>query len=244
VAEASGRRLLLRALVASLCATALLAIAGLLIGEFGATQGRILLTTALISAYSLLALPGGVLLDQGRVVGLAWTLLALVTVAFLISMELIWVEWDDASDVTWKSLVVVTAGAAALSQIAASSSRARPDDPRSVTVIFRISIGAVLVLAVLVSVAALADIGESGYYRALGAVAVADLLLVVLQPVVRRMARENGAEMFRVVCLVEREGTRHEVEREQPGREFAAAAAAVIRELERDGDRVLRLERR
>jgi hypothetical protein len=58
-----GKRLFALVLVFALCTSALLAIGILLLGEFDETQARILVTTGL---FSLLALPGGVLLDQGR----------------------------------------------------------------------------------------------------------------------------------------------------------------------------------
>jgi len=62
----SGKRLALVALVASLSATALLAIGILLFAEFDDTSGRILATTALIGLFSLLTLPAGALLDRGE----------------------------------------------------------------------------------------------------------------------------------------------------------------------------------
>lgn len=62
----------LRALVISLCATAGLAIVTLLFGDFDETAGRIVATTAFISLYSLMALPGASLLDRGTHALLGW----------------------------------------------------------------------------------------------------------------------------------------------------------------------------
>ena len=56
-------------------------------------------------------------------------------------------------------------------------------------------------LATLVAVAALAEIDSGGHYRRLGAIAVANVLLVALQPVLRRMAARPRAE-YRFACVL------------------------------------------
>jgi hypothetical protein len=89
-----GKRALLRAIVASLTATALLAIGILLFGHFGQTEGRILMTTMPLAGYGLLALPAGFLFDQERLAGLAWTVLALASAGFAVLAALIW-SGDD-----------------------------------------------------------------------------------------------------------------------------------------------------
>ena len=76
VSPASLKRAFLIALVASLSLTAAIAIATLLFAEFDDTAARILWTTALLSLASLLGVPAGVLLDQGRAQPLAWAVLA------------------------------------------------------------------------------------------------------------------------------------------------------------------------
>ena len=184
-----AKRLFLIAVVTSLSATAALAIAILLFADFDETAGRILLTTALISFFSLLSLPGGVLLDQGRYAALAWSVLAFSAVCFLFSMTVVWGNWDEGpSDAVWKSLVTLVVFAAALSQTAAMSSRRRAEDPGSVDILYLVSIALAFVVAGLASLAAWSEIEESGFYRVLGALVVANVLAVVVQPVLRRMA--------------------------------------------------------
>src|SRR4051812_16573415 len=103
-----GKRLFFIGLIASLSATALIAIVTLLVGDFDETGGRILLTTALLSGFSLFALPAGALLDRGRGVWLAYAVLALSALAFVVAMTLVWGSWDDGGgDHLWKSLAVL-----------------------------------------------------------------------------------------------------------------------------------------
>ncbi|MGH3035358.1 MAG: hypothetical protein ACRDON_12510 [Gaiellaceae bacterium] len=179
-----ARRLFLRTLIASLCVTAGLAIITLLAGDFDETAGRILATTAFVSLYSLMGLPGGVLLDQGRARILAWVLVSLASVSFLLAMGAVWGGGDDL----WKPLVVTSAFAGACAQIAAATSRRRETDGRAVDRLYLASIVLGFALAGLISYAAVAEVDGGGYYRLLGAVAVANVLSALLQPIVRRMA--------------------------------------------------------
>ena len=241
----SGRRLFLIALVASLCATAGLAIFILLLGDFGETEGRILATTGFLSFYSLLSLPGGVLLDQGRVRPLAWTLIALAVLSFVLALALVWRDWNGDEDALWKLVVTASALTAACSQTAANTSRRRADDRAGLVRLYWLSIALAFVVAAMVSLAAWKEIDSEGYYRALGALVVTDLLAVVLQPLLRRMGRqaaegEPGTYRLRVTFVGE--GAR-ELEYSAKGRDFAAALADAVRALERDGARVERIER-
>ena len=88
----SGKRILLLGVAGLLSATALLAIAILVVGHFGSTQGKILGSTALLAGYGLVALPAAVLLDQGRsrMLGLATASLAAVGAA--VALAAIWSE--------------------------------------------------------------------------------------------------------------------------------------------------------
>lgn len=180
-----ARRLFLRTLIASLCVTAGLAIVTLLVGDFDETAGRILATTAFVSLYSLMGLPGGVLLDQGRARLLAWVLVSLASLSFLLAMGAVWGAGDDL----WKPLVVTSAFAGACAQIAAATSRRRETDARAVDRLYLASIVLSFLLAGLISYAAVAEVDDDGYYRFLGAVAVGTVLSALLQPIVRRAAR-------------------------------------------------------
>jgi hypothetical protein len=121
-----GKRLFGLTLVVALCTSAVIAIAILLFGEFDDTTARILATTGLIGLYSLLSLPGGVLLDQGRYAGLAWVVIALAATGFVLAMALVWGDVD--SETTWRLAGSVTAFTGACSQTATATSRRRETD--------------------------------------------------------------------------------------------------------------------
>jgi peptidoglycan/LPS O-acetylase OafA/YrhL len=237
--EVDVRRLLLGAVVVSLVATAAIAIATLLAGDFGETEGRVLLTTASISFFGLLSLAPGVLLEQGRLRPLALAGLALAGLGFVLALNLIWLQWDDAEDWSWKSLVVVVAAALAATQASGVESRRRDGDGPWVRRLALASHSSVAATAALVSIAALWEVDDDGYYRALGAVAVANVLLVALQPVLRRGGTQPAGQRLAIVL---ESGSR--VEREVRARDFAAAVERAIRDVERSGERVVRVERR
>lgn len=182
-----GRRLFLQALVASLCLTAALAIGTLLFAEFDHTAGRILLTTTFLSVASLLALPAGVLLDQGRAPALAWAVIAAAAAGFAVAMVAVWVAED--SEWAWKVALTLGLAAVAGAQAAASTSRRRPEDGPRLAWLYGLGIVLSIVLAALISNAAWKGIDSSGYYRFLGAIAIAAVLATLLQPILRRLQR-------------------------------------------------------
>jgi hypothetical protein len=231
-----GKRLFGLVLVFALCASALLAIGILLLGEFDETQARILATTGLIGFFSLLALPGGVLLDQGRHVPVAWTLIGLAVFSFVIAMNLTWGDVD--SENLWKVAGSATAVTGAFSQAATSTSRRRTSDTQGVGLLYLLSLVGVSLLALLILIAIWESVEDEDFYRFLGAVAVADLLLVLLQPVARRMGgKPVGAPAERG-----REGA-HQLVFTLDGRASEAAVEEARQALERDGLRVQKVDR-
>lgn len=222
---ASGRRLFLLALIASLCITAALAIGTLLFAEFDGTAARILVTTAFLSIASLLALPAGVLLDQGRAPALAWTVIVAAAGGFAVATVAVWA--DPREDWVWKLALTFGLAALAGAQAAASTSRRRPGEGRRLVWLYGIAIVLSVLVATLIAIAAWKEIEDSAaYYRVLGATAIAAVLATLLQPILRRLERpaERGHELVLRVDKV-------------PSQE---AVAAAIEALERHG---LRAER-
>jgi len=197
---ASGRRLFLWALVASLCVTAAIAIGTLLFAEFDDTAARILLTTTFLSVACLLSLPAGVLLDQGRAPALAWWTIAAAAAGFLMAMGVVWADPDD--DWVWKLALTFGLAALAGAQASASTSRRSPADSRRLVWIYVLGIVLTVVLATLIAVAVWLEIQDSsGYFRILGATAVAAVLATLLQPILRRLSKPAGAEHELVLKL-------------------------------------------
>jgi hypothetical protein len=240
----SARRVFLLALVASMCATAALAIGILIFSEFDETAARILGSTAALSFFSLLALPAGVLLDRGRRVLLAGASLAVSAVGLVLVLVLLWVDWNDEPERLWKSAVSATAFAVAGAQAAATTSRRRADDSPVFRGLYAAGLALALTLATMSSAAAWAEIDAVGYYRALGALAVLGLLSTLLQPVLRRMSGvgappdEKALHRIRVTLADGRS-----LDREESGPDFADAVARAVRAAEREGARVMKIER-
>lgn len=232
----SGRRVLILAVVGSLSVSALFAIGILLLGSFGQTEGRILGTTGLIAGYGLLALPAGILIDQARLKSLAVTVLVLAAAGFLLALAAVWTSGAQVE--LGKTVATVTAFGVASTQASALASRRRQRDPVTVRWLFAASIVLALLVAALISAGAWATIDRQGYYRVVAALAVLDVLLVVLQPILALTRPATSIHRLRVV--VEPGGA---VDTEVEAPDFAAAAAKVIRAQERDGCHVLRLER-
>lgn len=219
-----ARRLFLRTLVVSLSATAALAIGTLLFAEFDDTAGRILATTGLISVASLFSLPAGVLLDQGRAAALAWATIALTAGGFLLALVLVWSDNEDL----WKPVGILAVFAGASSQTAAGTSRRRPGDSPAVGRLYVASIALSYGLALLLTIAMIEEVERAGYYRFVGAVAVAAVLAALLAPIVRRMGgrpEKGGAEL---VFSLDREPSAEAVERARRALEEGGAQVTGV----------------
>ena len=230
------KRLLLLAVIGSLAVTAALAIGILLLGDFDDVEWRVLGTTFAISVASLLSLPGAQLLDQRRAVPLAWATVTLAGVTFVLFEHTIWT--GDGSETAWKRVGTAAVFAVATTQIAALTSRLKTDDRKSVRYVYLVTIGLGLLLATLATTAMWKEIENDGFYRGLAALAVLNVFLVALQPLLRRLG--GATESYRVKFTLEPGGSE---ELELAGRDFAAALADGVRRLERGERRVVGVER-
>jgi hypothetical protein len=236
----SGKQLLVWLTITSLAATAALAIGVLILGDFGETEGRVLATTLAISVAGLLALPAAVLLEQGRSTVLAGTTIALTAAAFVTFEYVMWLA--DDSEGGWKTVGTLIAATAASTQISGLTTRLRAGDRQAVRLVYASAVGLVLLIAAMVIAAIWNEIDDGGYYRTLAALAVLNVFLIVVQPLLRKLEPATGAPSgFRIRVATDPGG---EEELELSGRDFADAVARAIRKLECDGRRVTRIERR
>jgi hypothetical protein len=193
----SARRLLVLVAIASLGITAAAAIVVLLFGDAGDIEGRILATTFSISAASLLALPGVILLERGDALALGGTNVVLTGTAFVLALALIWL-WDD-SETLARSLGSTVAVAGASTQWAALTLRRRPRERDAVRLTYFAACALAALLATMIVLAIWAEIDSENYYRLLGALAVLDVFLVVVQPLLRRLDGRVGPREARIV---------------------------------------------
>ena len=235
--ERGLRHAVLVAVAASLVGTALLAIAILLVGDFGATEGRILATTTLIAGFGLLAVPGGFLIDQERGLSLAAASLVAAAAGLATAVTAVW--WDDPPDPVGKAMGAATVVALAFAQTAALSARRRDQDSGTVRRLFVVSCALAFTAAGMFAVGIWSGVEDPLYFRILGSLAVLDLLVVALQPLLA-MTRLSPRP-FRLAVVVE-PGERFETSVEAG--DFAAAVAKAIRRAEKGGHRVLEVDRR
>jgi hypothetical protein len=228
----STRRLLLRTIVTGACLTAAVAIFVLLSGSLDGTSGRVLLTTTAISIFGVLAVPAQMLLDRGSLPLLARASGALTGAAFAVTLVLIW--GDGGSTGWWKAWGIAATLALAAAQAAAVEARRRDSDSPAVRRLVALSMATGATLAVLGTLGILAEVSSGGYLRAIGVIGVIDLLSLVVAAALRR-----GEGSTALTHRIRVNGRLVEAQ----GRDFAAAVAAAIREEERQGTPVRRVER-
>lgn len=231
----SGRRIVLSAVVGALTLTALLAIAILLFGRFGDTEGRILGTTIFLALFGLLALPAAILLDQERLPALATAVLALAAAGFALATAGIWIGSPPTA--LGKLTVTVVAFGVAATQTAALAARRREADPAAVRALFLVSTVLAAVLASVGSVAVWVDVESQLFFRAFAAGAVLDALIVALQPVVALLRRPEHPYVLHL-----RFDPPGELEVTVEASRLSRAAARAIEAAERGGRRVVAVE--
>lgn len=224
----AGRRVLLLVVATLMCAAAALAIGILLFGDFGDTEGRVLVTTFLLALHGAVAVPAAILRDQRRLPALALLVAALAALSAALNSVSVW--WEDAGDTFGK-----TTGTVAIFLIVAVVTAALAARPRHR--LFFPSVVLAVAVATLATVALWAEIDESWYLRVLGALVVLEVLLVALQPLLLRLAR---VEAVRPLRLVDTSGRTSEVEVRAGS--VADAVARAIRGLEREGAHVRSVE--
>lgn len=228
------KRALLISVAVLLSLSALLAVAILLVGRFGSTEGRILGSAALLAGYGLVALPAVVLMDRGSAPRLAPAALSSVAAAAVAALVFIWSR--PSSDTLGRLLGTATIIGIALSQVCAVAARRNLQDPPSVGRLFAASCASAALAALLAVTFLWTDPHGSLAPRLLGTAVVVDLLLVALQPILAR-ARTGGATHRFEVVLVSGESFEIRIR----GGDLASAAGRAIRAVERERGNVMEL---
>jgi hypothetical protein len=185
----SPKRFELGLAAVAFCVCGGLAVLFLLFGEVEGASWKILTTTVVFGLYSLLALPGARLLDQGRSSILAWSAVLLAALGLLWAFRIVWSGLDDA-DGSWRLLVTLTACSTAVSQVCATTARRQATDPAFVDRLYAVSNLLVYSLAGIVTLASWNAV-ETGalLWRTVGVLAAVNVLSIVLQPLLRSRAR-------------------------------------------------------
>jgi hypothetical protein len=203
---------------------AALAIGILLFGDFGGTEGRILLTTLVLAGFGALSVPAAILWDQGRRLPLAAACAALAAAGAVLAVTGIWANTDNETF----GKVVSTVMFFLVPTVATTALAARP-----LHRLFVPSVAVAYTVATLGAAAMWTETESGGLLRLLGALVVLAVLLFALQPLLLRARRERAERTLR---LVDDEGEVLEVV--VLADTLANAAAQAIRTAEREGRHV------
>jgi hypothetical protein len=185
----SPKRFALGLAAFAFCVCGGLAVLFLLFGNFEGASWKMLTTAVVLGLYSLLALPGARLLDQGRSPILGWSAVLLAALGLLWAFRIVWGGLDD-SDGSWRLLVTLTACATSVTQVCATTARRHENDPASVNRLYGVSNLLVYSLAGIITLGSWNALGSGAFlWRMLGVLALLDVLSVVLQPVLRSRER-------------------------------------------------------
>lgn len=185
-------------IIVSFSLAALVGIIALLSGEFGETQGKIILTTLLLGATSITALCHLAIADRAmRVVGFVG--LGASTVALGTGLVLIWRDWFDSSSEDWFRVFAI-ASIAAVSLAHANLLLLLAGRRRRL-----IRIGLLVTLVMIAAVAIMPSLviatngdfpgpeNEEWYWRLFGVVGILDVLGTVVVPVMAIFVRDAPA---------------------------------------------------
>lgn len=185
-------------IIVSFSIAAIVGIIALLSGDFGDTQGKIILTTLLMGASSITALCHLAIADRAMrivgFVGLAASALALIT-----GLVLIWRDWYDAFSEDWLK-VFATAGVLAVSFAHANLLLLLAGRRR---LLIRIGLMVTLVMIAAVAIMIILPIVSEGeipgydneewYWRLFGVVGILDVLGTVVVPVLAIFVKDAPA---------------------------------------------------
>lgn len=222
-----GRRTLLLAVAALMCAAAALAIGILLFGDFDGTEGRILVTTLLLAVHGALAVPAAILWDQRRLPVLAGMCAGLAAVSASLNVASVWAESGDTVGKTIGTVFFFLIPTVVTTALAT----------RPLHRLFAPSVALAAVAATMATAAVWTETEREWYLRPLGAVVVLDVLLFALQPLLLRLRREQADRSLRVADTAGRT-----VELTVRSASLADAVASAVRSVESEGRRVRTLE--
>ena len=176
------QRLALRVLIASVVVSAAMGVFALLVGEFGDTQSKLLLTSLCVSGAAIEAMACGFALERGRLGSFPLLGIATGIAGFGLLIGGLWA--DAGSDPFWRSTGTVLV-------LAAAATHACVVSPFGLVGRFRWVFGAAYALNALVTalvvIAIWSEPEGSGYWRFLGAVAILLAAATIAIPVLRRL---------------------------------------------------------
>lgn len=178
------RRIALIVLVVSVAVSALVGIVSLVMGEFGETQTKVLLTSLCVTGASILAMACGAALDRARWRAVPFAGIGLAVAGFALVILLIWIEGrhDDA----WKAAATLLIFATSAAHASLLSLARLPPSRRWLHAAALVSN---VVLALFLATALWADLDEDWVGRAVGVLTILLCAFTILVPVVHRFGK-------------------------------------------------------
>lgn len=164
------KRISIQILIGSLLLAAVLAIYALLSGDLGEIELRILLTTVIMTGFSISLLAHAPILTQPKIRSVALAGITLSSVSFLMGLLLIWAEATSWGDEFIKTVVITTIVAIAATH--ASLLLQIKNATQNVSLARSITIGAIALLAAIISMMIIAEDYNGLGIRVMGATAV------------------------------------------------------------------------
>ena len=194
-----ARRIAIIAIITSLSFTAVVGIFTLLTGEFGETQGKILLTTVLTAGFSITSLCH--LAVAGRTLRMVGYLgIGVSVVAFILGIALIWEDWQNFSgwDVFGRPFMafsILSISFAHANLLLLLGKRKRP----VIRLGLLVTVGCIALVAILLIIPILTDgdiPGENrdAYWRVFGVIAIVDVFGTIVVPVTSRFVLDEPPE--------------------------------------------------
>lgn len=180
------KKLALWFLIISVSISAALGIIAILTGNFGEFEVRIILTTLTISAASICALAAGALWESQnrRVMPAVSGSLAIFAALLLISG--IWLEPSAVG--FWKFTATISVFAAATAQACLVSLAQLAPRFKWIRVA---ALGAIFLLAILITIVIWDETGEERIFRAMGALGIIVAALTIMMPIFHRLSRTD-----------------------------------------------------
>ena len=184
-------------IIISFSGAALVGIIALLGGDFGETQGKILLTTVLFGAFSITALCHLAIADRAmRIVGVSGLLAS--GVALVTGLVLVWRDWDaQDGGLDWlkifaaAGILAVSFAHANLLLLLAGRRRAAIRWGLAATLV-AIAVVAVMLIIPVVSDGEIPGQEADLYWRVFGVIAILDVLGTVVVPVLALFLRDGA----------------------------------------------------
>ena len=197
--ESQTQRTLLLAFIISIACCGVVGIYCLLVGRLGVLEGRILGTTSIVGAASMLGLVSAIPWERRRWHPLGPGSMAAVVLAFVLVLIVI---WGDLSPQKWEDFFKLTAVACvagvALPHISLLS-LARLH--RQYGWVRRVTIMLIVLLSGLISYMVLAEQDGEFWFRLVGIMAIGDVCGTVAVPILHRVSAIRACEAITTVEL-------------------------------------------